>query len=244
MEIIDTRSEYDKHFPDKSTDEGADNESIRSKALETALKTRKLEIELYWKRANYFWLFNAAIFAGMLFTKAHDTYYNMFFASNLGLVFSLGWFLVNKGSKYWQANWEHHVDALENSSIGTLYKMTKTPSAGCWVTNEGLYSVSKLNQIISLYVTFVWGVTFVITGLKLLSHATKWFSISRIEILNYFAMSYFILTLLFLFLLISKGKSEQPKSIKKVEKNNDKTKLSFYMRPMRFKDDSDLKSDA
>jgi hypothetical protein len=32
------------------------------KALDIALDTRKFEIDLYWKRANYFWLFVAAMF--------------------------------------------------------------------------------------------------------------------------------------------------------------------------------------
>lgn len=30
--------------------------------LKIAMETRKFEIELYWKRANYFWLFVAAFF--------------------------------------------------------------------------------------------------------------------------------------------------------------------------------------
>lgn len=38
--------------------------NIRKKALEHALDIRKFEIELYWKRASYFWTFIAATFAG------------------------------------------------------------------------------------------------------------------------------------------------------------------------------------
>ena len=34
------------------------------KALEIALDIRKFEIDLYWKRAAYFWTFIAAAFAG------------------------------------------------------------------------------------------------------------------------------------------------------------------------------------
>lgn len=34
------------------------------KALELALDIRKFEIELYWKRATYFWTFIAAAFGG------------------------------------------------------------------------------------------------------------------------------------------------------------------------------------
>ncbi|WP_440939795.1 RipA family octameric membrane protein, partial [Klebsiella michiganensis] len=30
--------------------------------------------------------------------------------SSMGSVFTLSWFLVNRGSKYWQENWENHLD--------------------------------------------------------------------------------------------------------------------------------------
>ncbi|QWF70402.1 hypothetical protein KEF85_13820 [Methylomonas paludis] len=40
-------------------------------ALTNALDTRKFEIELYWKRATYFWTFIGVIFGGyaLVFTK-------------------------------------------------------------------------------------------------------------------------------------------------------------------------------
>ena len=40
------------------------DEEKRNKAFEHALDIRKFEIDLYWKRASYFWTFIAATLAG------------------------------------------------------------------------------------------------------------------------------------------------------------------------------------
>ena len=77
------------------------------KALEFAIDIRKFEIELYWKRATYFWTFIAATFTGyaLVYTKGGDNKeIILLLFSCLGLLFSFAWFLVNKGSKYWQYN--------------------------------------------------------------------------------------------------------------------------------------------
>lgn len=141
--------------------------SKRQKALEHALDIRKFEIELYWKRATYFWAFIAATFAGygavQTSADANRTDLAVFLAC-LGVVFSFGWFCVNRGSKQWQENWENHVDMLEDEETGPLYKVIlsrPTPTgAKEWIsqiiTGPSPYSVSKINQIISLYVTLLW----------------------------------------------------------------------------------------
>lgn len=73
---------------------------------------------------------------------------------------------VNKGSKYWQENWENHVDLLEDNVIGPLYKTIITrPDKNKDYKCDGFkdviigpapYSVSKINQIVSLYVVILW----------------------------------------------------------------------------------------
>ncbi len=95
------------------------------KALELALDIRKFEIELYWKRATYFWTFIGAAFAGYALvykTSDGDGSWLLLVFSSLGLLFSVAWYLVNRGSKFWQNNWERHVDLLEDQVIGPLYK--------------------------------------------------------------------------------------------------------------------------
>lgn len=161
------------------------------KALEMALDTRKFEIELYWKRATYF-----ATFIGLMFTsycvvasavqfQSEETRYEMLlFISALGVFSSLCWFLVNKGSKYWQENWEFHVDLLEDGVMGPLYKTTKYCN-NQWIKEKcewkkirekirwseiknGIspfksykYSVGKIGIYLSFMIVIVWFALFI-----------------------------------------------------------------------------------
>jgi hypothetical protein len=140
---------------------GEENSPRRPTALELALDIRKFEIELYWKRASYFWTLIAASFAGYfsLQSSASATARGLIpLVSCLGFLLSLGWYLVNRGSKYWQENWERHVDLLESGVVGPLYKTTisreEFPMLRFWGGYP--YSVSKINQLISLFVALVW----------------------------------------------------------------------------------------
>ncbi len=140
----------------------------RKEALEHALDIRKFEIDLYWKRATYFWTFIAATLAGYAAihasTPSKPNTDLLVVLSCLGIVFSFGWFCVNRGSKQWQENWENHVDMLEDETIGPLYKtILKRPPSNSFsehvsefMTGPSPFSVSKINQIISLYVTVLW----------------------------------------------------------------------------------------
>jgi hypothetical protein len=131
-------------------------------ALQTALDIRKFEIELYWKRATYFWTFIAASFLayGALWSKGDGValHYGLqeIFAG-LGFIFTVAWWYVNKGSRFWQKNWEAHVDLLENLVQGPMYKTLHFD-----LEEEKLllgakpYSVSKVNQLVVLFVGCVW----------------------------------------------------------------------------------------
>ncbi len=85
------------------------------RALEHALDIRKFEIGLYWQRTAYFWALIAATFAGYIAVQnsdhvGADKRFFAYVVSCIGLVFTWAWFLVNRGSKLWQENWEDHVD--------------------------------------------------------------------------------------------------------------------------------------
>lgn len=143
------------------------DDSVRKNALTVALDVRKFEIELYWKRATYFWTFIAAALAGFAAIQAssmsNKTDMSVILAC-LGIVFSIGWLCVNRGSKHWQENWENHVDMLEDKECGPIYKviLTRSEPSNKSETIEHLLngpspiSVSKVNQIISLYVSILW----------------------------------------------------------------------------------------
>ena len=156
--------EYRKQFaelePPRTKDDPKEADTRAGRALAFAADIRKFEIELYWKRATYYWTFIAAAFAGYGLTFKTSTerepWLSTLFAS-LGLVFSFAWYLVNRGSKFWQNNWERHVDLLEDLTLGPLYKViARDSSRSNFLTSAGEFSVSKINQILSAYVCLVW----------------------------------------------------------------------------------------
>ncbi|KON83382.1 hypothetical protein AF331_17980 [Rossellomorea marisflavi] len=130
------------------------------KALELSLDIRKFEIELYWKRATYFWTFIGVAFAGY-FALTSGTNVSadvIFFVSCIGFVFTFSWYLVNRGSKFWQNNWERHVDLLEDEVVGPLYKtaVNMRHAKLMNLASEYPFSVSKINQLLSLFLSGIW----------------------------------------------------------------------------------------
>lgn len=161
---INNAEEYKKHFLTfLSTDEeNPGKKALLKDTLSQALEVRKFEIELYWKRATYFWAFIAASFAGFFVVMSSNNIDNhksiLIVVSIIGFLFSLGWHLVNRGSKYWQKNWEIHVSMLEDDILGPLYKTLLNPER-CTLselTSEYPFSVSKINQILSLVIILIW----------------------------------------------------------------------------------------
>jgi hypothetical protein len=189
------RDQYNEVFSDPAR---------RRAALERALDIRKFEIGLYWERAKYFWTLLIAAFSGYFLLAANDKYNLLFLVSSIGLVVSTGWYLVNRGSKHWQENWERHVDALEEDELGPLYKTTIADEEfSWWKLNAGYpYSVSKINQIVSLYVVVVWFAFFVMSLLWLafsfsssLSGRTSESSIVDSRLCILFMMTTFVLVI-------------------------------------------------
>lgn len=172
--LINTKDEYFSFFvTDAKADAGKvadpnaeqaqspsvpDTEKLKE-ALKCALDIRKFEIELYWKRASYFWvLIGATIVAYVaLMTKGSNHVAELsVVVSCLGLIFSCAWLAVNKGSKFWQENWESHVDMLEDKHMGSLYKIVFNNKKSFFSLDGGVFSVSKVNLIVSFYVVFLW----------------------------------------------------------------------------------------
>lgn len=154
------QEEYDKKFETKSVS----SEKLKA-AFEQVSDIRKFEIELYWKRAGYFWALIAVAFAGYFAILSSEHMPNKAFLSfivaSIGFVFTFAWYLVNRGSKYWQENWENHLDLLEDEVTGPLYKtLLERPGFDSiyekLVTGPLSVSVSKVNQWVSVFVLFVW----------------------------------------------------------------------------------------
>ncbi len=138
-----------------------DREESRKAALGRAHSIRQFEIELYWKRAAYFWVLQAAVFAGLGFLwkddKAQVRDLIPVALSALGLMTAVaGWF-ASQGSKFWQKNWENHIDMLEDEFEGSLHKSV-------WIDESGFsWSVSRTNEfLINSFVVF-WFVVLLVT---------------------------------------------------------------------------------
>ncbi|WP_051279683.1 RipA family octameric membrane protein [Hellea balneolensis] len=136
-------------------------------AYEIALDNRKFEIDNYWKRTTYFWTIIAAAFVAYAVSleKLEGYLLGQTIISSLGMILSLAWILANKGSKFWQQNWEAHVDLLEDNFSGPIYKTVlihrnTDGSFENFFTGACAYSVSKVNLIVSMFIFIVWVILF------------------------------------------------------------------------------------
>jgi hypothetical protein len=137
---------------------GSDLDSDKTKMREAytrAWQNRDFEITKFWTRSAYFWGFIAAIFTGYITVitsefgeKARSMNLDVYLIT-LGLLFSIAWLLVIKGSKQWQQNWEAHIDRLEDEITGPLYKTV-------YRSGKTFYSVSNVNKALAWIVLVVW----------------------------------------------------------------------------------------
>lgn len=161
------------------------------KAFEKAWATRNFEIEMYWKRATYFWAFIASIFVGYFALISSENYVKydrfnhveVYFLICIGFVLSLAWHFTNIGSKSWQRHWEVHVDLLEDAFTGPLYKT---------VHPQLTYSVSKINEIVSFVFVFIW----LLLGVKYLFDQNLIRSLGETKSVNWFVVTSTIMSLL------------------------------------------------
>lgn len=130
----------------------------QTEALNKAHDIRKFEIEMYWKRATYFWTIIGVALAGFFVLARDPASSDTYVVSCLGFLFSLGWYLVNRGSSVWQRNWEAHVDLLEDEITGPLHKTVINRRIYRFWDLPGpfAFSPSRINSILSLLVLSTW----------------------------------------------------------------------------------------
>ena len=129
-------------------------------AFKIALDTRKFEIELYWKRTGYFVLFIGAVFVGYYTNYGSNKDELLLLLSSLGFLLSLLWYIANRGSKFWQENWEAHIEDLSIGLGKPVFGIIKCNEHTIYnpkqINKSYPFSVSKVNQMISLIITFCW----------------------------------------------------------------------------------------
>ncbi len=189
LKRIETPEQYSKLFQGNQV--GSD--SILQKAYEKAWDARKFEIDNYWKRATYFWAFQAASFTGYFAILSSSSYNQipkknretLYSIISMGFITAMAWALINIGSKFWQRHWEKHIDMLEDKISGPLYKTVYA------YKSTKTFSVSKINDIISRFFAFIW----VLLALKYyndnLTFTGSFKDIAWIELLITFGIIYF-----------------------------------------------------
>lgn len=163
---VDTLSEFERAYFEQLgllSTEGIDRRRA-DRAFERALQVRDFEIELYWKRATYFWGFQAA-FLGTIAVLTNGGIKDSL-APLIACVVSLTAFFVSwrwsdmsRGAKFWQDNWERHVDILEPYFTGNLYRLY--PAKKRLVRPP---SVSSMNSSVVHVMMCLWGICYVVFG--------------------------------------------------------------------------------
>ena len=132
-----------------------DEEKKLEAALRYAHEIRFFEIKLYWQRSLYFWGFMIVISAGfltILSSESHGKSESLclvaFGLSLLGYFIAIAWGFLERGAKFWQQNWEKHIDLLEDEITGKLHKAR--------LGDETIYSVSKINKGIVYAMKVFW----------------------------------------------------------------------------------------
>jgi hypothetical protein len=194
-------------------------------ALNRAWETRNFEIDKFWVRVAYFWGFIALIFGGYIavITEKNDNVIEMhldLYLILLGLIFSVAWLLVIRGSKCWQRNWEEHINKLENSITGPLYKTI-------YCTKESYYSVSGINKILAYAVIGVWGVLFLECIIRKKEVFTGIFRIVRNFTKDWLVPVSIVAAVVCIIFLVTKGQSDNGNF--KIERGNNKKEGFVYI---------------
>lgn len=126
------------------------------KAYETAVETRKLEIELFWSRSLFFWGFIASAFVAYATLRRYSSDISVVVAC-FGFVCSIAWSLGNRGGKFWQESWETKVERIEPSVTGAMFAEPEEVQThkNFWLRGRR-FSVSKLAIALSDYTIILW----------------------------------------------------------------------------------------
>ena len=202
---------------------------------------RDLEIKHVWQRAIFLTAFLIACFAGYgglvlaVITPGKSVISPAtangiaFVIAIVGLIFSLLWVMLAKGSKMWYENYENAIEAFRVSFVSTplhanvdafdqgvdkiaginLSDVTgfvpPTTSDWIWSTNGGRFSVSRINVFVGQFSLLIWS-TLLIAHIAIAKVGAKTLSeVSWVKSLltNWEVMSAFAVVTLLVFWLFS-----------------------------------------
>lgn len=147
---------------------------------DTYYHCRDFELQHLWQRSIFLSAFLVLCFTGygaILKTILCSEYTNSIFfheiASGLaiiGIVFSLIWIMMSKGSKAWYEVYEEAITEIEQNSelkipeemiMGNFTEINDIDS-NILTSKAGKYSPSKLNIVIGRVLFFIWSIIFLI----------------------------------------------------------------------------------
>ena len=215
-------------FPNNNSNgTNSTNNDIVEKAFKVANACRDKEIDRFWSRGLYFWGFIVASFGAYMalfnvFLKNEDgskiaigisAILKMSFAAKVVLcimsficfIFFVAWLLVQKGSKFWQKNWERHISLLEKDYIGKLFEShldtnNKQEFSKCLLVTKAYdYSVSKIALLCSMLLSIC---SFGLVVFHIILLILDLINFKMPALSNFFLLKIFIIRVLLLFLVL------------------------------------------
>lgn len=169
---------------------------------ETLWKCRDLEIEHYWHRIVFMTAFMLGCFTAyggwmsIVLDKDSKVFFALgngiaFYITLIGIVMSLLWIMMAKGSKAWYEEYEHLIEAFASGKNRNIFFRKEIQkyvgleywNFPClkeadindflWSTKAGSYSVSKIGIAIG-HVAFIIWATLAITHLIIAKACSNW----------------------------------------------------------------------
>ena len=165
--LDDLRSRY---FEKLNIDPQKEKTKIEA-ALERSYQQRSFEIEHLWKRATFFWGLQAGVFAafGLVWKAAEEvmgSFYLLFLLAGMGFLTALSNSFAARGSKFWQENWENHIDMLESHSEGELYRTV-------WLSEGKVsFSVSGVSERLNDCFAIFWLVALLLVAWNIVDQSS------------------------------------------------------------------------
>lgn len=127
------------------------------KIFDQAADIRKFEIGLFWQRSLFFWGFIAAAFVAYAELAKNDGDADLrLVVAGFGIICSVAWTLANRGSKYWQENWERKLKVAEQKLFGeSAFAKNSEINRQVW-WGAARYSVTRLTIALSDFTTIMW----------------------------------------------------------------------------------------
>src|SRR5262249_49929790 len=140
---VNTREEFECLLPDPKPE-------TRAAAMQRIHENRRTEIALYWTRSTHFWTISSVALTGYFAAEGRLEPDLVLAVSCLGLLFSVAWYCVNRGSQMFQLNCDLQLVLLEDGAAFPSQATKLNRHAFRWLRFGPYgYSVVRVNEILS-----------------------------------------------------------------------------------------------